>query len=221
MRAAVITFPGSNCDRDLAVAMEAMFGPGAAGLAPGDRAARSRPDRRARRLLLRRLSALRRHRRPLAGDAGGGASRPAGRYVLGVCNGFQILAEAGLLPGALMRNAGLALRLPRRRRSTSPTRNSAFTSAYGGQRRSACRWRITTATTSSTRDAWPGSRTRAGSPSATATTPTARPRDIAGVLNERGQRAGPDAASRSGRSIRCWAAPTAGRCSARCSRPSA
>ncbi|WP_439815065.1 phosphoribosylformylglycinamidine synthase subunit PurQ [Zavarzinia sp. CC-PAN008] len=31
----------------------------------------------------------------------------AGRYVLGVCNGFQVLTEAGLLPGALMRNASL------------------------------------------------------------------------------------------------------------------
>ena len=30
-----------------------------------------------------------------------------GRAVLGVCNGFQVLTEAGLLPGALMRNAGL------------------------------------------------------------------------------------------------------------------
>ena len=31
----------------------------------------------------------------------------AGGHVLGVCNGFQILTEAGLLPGALLRNAGL------------------------------------------------------------------------------------------------------------------
>jgi phosphoribosylformylglycinamidine synthase len=30
-----------------------------------------------------------------------------GKYVFGICNGFQILCEAGLLPGALMRNAGL------------------------------------------------------------------------------------------------------------------
>ena len=34
--------------------------------------------------------------------------------MLGICNGFQILTEAGLLPGALMRNAGIDLRLPRR-----------------------------------------------------------------------------------------------------------
>ena len=36
--------------------------------------------------------------------------------VLGVCNGFQVLTEAGLLPGALMRNAQLTLHLPRRAR---------------------------------------------------------------------------------------------------------
>ena len=39
----------------------------------------------------------------------------AGAAVLGVCNGFQILTEAGLLPGALIRNARPALRLPLRR----------------------------------------------------------------------------------------------------------
>jgi phosphoribosylformylglycinamidine synthase len=31
----------------------------------------------------------------------------SGKYVFGICNGFQILCESGLLPGALMRNAGL------------------------------------------------------------------------------------------------------------------
>ena len=41
-----------------------------------------------------------------AGDAGG-AKFAAEVLVLGICNGFQILAESGLLPGALMRNAGL------------------------------------------------------------------------------------------------------------------
>ena len=35
------------------------------------------------------------------------AAAGQGRAVLGVCNGFQVLTEAGLLPGALMRNAGL------------------------------------------------------------------------------------------------------------------
>ena len=46
--------------------------------------------------------------------------------MLGVCNGFQVLIEAGLLPGALMRNAGLKFvcapaALTRRRRPTAPS----------------------------------------------------------------------------------------------------
>jgi hypothetical protein len=69
----------------------------------------ARFHRPARRVFLWRLSAFRRdggdqpdHAR---GDSGGAAR---GVPVLGVCNGFQVLTEAGLLPGALMRNAGSA-----------------------------------------------------------------------------------------------------------------
>ena len=57
---------------------------------------------------LRRLPALRRHRAsssPIMPAIRRHAER--GGYVLGVCNGFQILTEAGLLPGALTRNAHL------------------------------------------------------------------------------------------------------------------
>ena len=66
-----------------------------------------------------------------------------GGLVLGICNGFQILCEAGLLPGALMRNASLQLRLPRcstcasrppTRRSRAPTpraRSSDVPIAHG------------------------------------------------------------------------------------------
>jgi phosphoribosylformylglycinamidine synthase len=53
----------------------------------------------------------------------------AGVRVLGVCNGFQILTEAGLLPGALMRNASLKF-LCREVRLRVEAANSAFTSAY-------------------------------------------------------------------------------------------
>ena len=115
MKAAVIVFPGSNCDRDCAVALEARHRRSAGhGLA--------RRQRRcpqvdlivaAGRLLLRRLSALRRHGGAFAGHARGrGARRSAGTPVLGICNGFQVLTEAGLLPGALMRNASAQIRLP-------------------------------------------------------------------------------------------------------------
>jgi len=52
----------------------------------------------------------------------------AGGLVLGVCNGFQILVEAGLLPGALIRNRGLKF-ICREVRLTVETVNSPFTSA--------------------------------------------------------------------------------------------
>jgi phosphoribosylformylglycinamidine synthase len=130
LRAGVLVFPGSNCDRDLAVALR---GAGAdvtmvwhkdTGLPPGT---------------------------DLVGIPGGfsfgdylrcgaiAARAPimravvrfaeAGGHVLGVCNGFQVLIEAGLLPGALMRNAGLKFvcaPVP----LTVVTAASAFTGAY-------------------------------------------------------------------------------------------
>lgn len=108
MRAAVITFPGSNCNRDLAVAMERLFGqpvrrvwhqetelppldligvPG--GFSYGD---------------YLRCGAMA-ARSPVMREVAKRAEQ--GVAVLGICNGFQILTEAGLLPGALIRNAGL------------------------------------------------------------------------------------------------------------------
>lgn len=108
MKAAVITFPGSNCDRDLAVAFEAAGAevvrvwhkdaalpegtdivgiPG--GFSFGD---------------YLRCGAIA-ARSPVSDAVRAHAAR--GGYVLGVCNGFQVLTETGLLPGALMRNAGL------------------------------------------------------------------------------------------------------------------
>jgi phosphoribosylformylglycinamidine synthase len=109
MRAAVIQFPGSNCDRDMAVAIRDVTGaetslvwhrettlpagvdliavPG--GFSYGD--------------YLR--SGAMAARSPVMQAVVEAAAR--GVPVLGVCNGFQILTEAGLLPGALMRNAGI------------------------------------------------------------------------------------------------------------------
>ncbi len=108
MRAAVLVFPGSNCDRDLAVAF---------------RAAGAKVD-----MVWHKDSEL-----PqgvdIVGIPGGfsygdylrcgaiAANSPIcrslaqhverGGYAVGVCNGFQVLTETGLLPGALLRNAGL------------------------------------------------------------------------------------------------------------------
>ncbi len=109
MISAVIVFPGSNCDRDLAVAIEAVtgqapimvwhrdtelpFGTGLVavpgGFSYGD--------------YLR--SGAMAARSPIMRAVGEAAGK--GIPVLGICNGFQVLTEAGLLPGALMRNAGL------------------------------------------------------------------------------------------------------------------
>ena len=130
MKAAVLVFPGSNCDRDLAVAFENAGAevemvwhkdtdlptevdivgvPG--GFSYGDYlrcgaiAARS-PI----------CSALKTHV-----DRGG--------YAIGICNGFQVLTETRLLPGALMRNAGLRF-LGKSTDLVVATENSAFTQCY-------------------------------------------------------------------------------------------
>nr|WP_249208600.1 phosphoribosylformylglycinamidine synthase subunit PurQ [Magnetospirillum sulfuroxidans] len=108
VKAAVIVFPGSNCDRDVAVALEASMGskplmvwhrdtqlpavdlivvPG--GFSYGD---------------YLRCGAMAAHS-PIMQEVKARADQ--GARVLGICNGFQIITEAGLLPGVLMRNAGL------------------------------------------------------------------------------------------------------------------
>ena len=130
MKAAVIVFPGSNCDRDVEVALAQSTGrdpamvwhgktelpksdlivvPG--GFSYGD---------------YLRAGAMAAHS-PVMREVVKRAN--AGVPVLGICNGFQILAEAGLLPGVLMRNASLkfACRDVWLRVETS---QSLFTSGY-------------------------------------------------------------------------------------------
>jgi phosphoribosylformylglycinamidine synthase len=131
MRAAVIQFPGSNCDRDMAVAIRDITGadtsliwhreselpsgldliaiPG--GFSYGD--------------YLR--SGAMAARSPVMQAVIAAAGR--GVPVLGVCNGFQILTEAGLLPGALMRNAGIRF-VCRTVGLTVENNQSMFTSGY-------------------------------------------------------------------------------------------
>ena len=108
-RSAVITFPGSNCDRDMAVALEQVSGTAPARIWHGDA---DLPDRLDFIALpggfsygdyLR--SGAMAARSPIMKAIVDAAGR--GVPVLGVCNGFQVLTESGLLPGALMRNAGL------------------------------------------------------------------------------------------------------------------
>jgi phosphoribosylformylglycinamidine synthase subunit PurQ / glutaminase len=131
MKAAVIQFPGSNCDRDMAVAIRDVTGADTS-------------------LIWHRESELPAGVDLIAvpggfsyGDylrSGAMASRSpvmqavieaAGRGVpvLGVCNGFQILTEAGLLPGALMRNASIRF-VCRTVKLTVENSQSIFTSQY-------------------------------------------------------------------------------------------
>ena len=130
MKAAVITFPGSNCDRDLAIALtragadvvkvwhkddslpagtDLVAVPG--GFSFGD---------------YLRCGAIA-AQSPIAAAIRAHAER--GGYVLGVCNGFQVLTELKLLPGALMRNAGLKF-ICREVSLRVASADSAFTAAF-------------------------------------------------------------------------------------------
>ena len=108
MTAAVIVFPGSNCDRDVAVSLEAALGHKPLMIWHGDRAL---PDvdlivvpggfSYGDYLRSGAMAANSPIMREVISRADGGTP------VLGICNGFQVLTECGLLPGVLMRNASL------------------------------------------------------------------------------------------------------------------
>lgn len=109
MSAAVVVFPGSNCDRDLATAISHVTGRAPHMVWHGDSELPDGLDLIAipggfsygDYLRCGAIAA----RSPVMGAVIRAAER--GVPVLGVCNGFQVLTESGLLPGALMRNAGL------------------------------------------------------------------------------------------------------------------
>ena len=129
MKSAIVLFPGSNRERDMAMALVRAGGaPPVTRLAQGDGVARRRPGRGAGRLP-RRLSARRCDGRPLPYHGGGDRGGERGVPILGVCNGFQVLTESGLLPGALMRNAGLKF-VCRNVDMAVTTTDSLFTSKY-------------------------------------------------------------------------------------------
>ncbi len=108
MRSAVIVFPGSNCDRDVKVALEAVTGRPVHMVWHGDT---SLPEVDV--IVLPggfsygdylRCGAMAAHSNIMREVV---AKAKAGTPVLGICNGFQVLCETGLLPGVLQRNASL------------------------------------------------------------------------------------------------------------------
>lgn len=130
-RSAVITFPGSNCDRDMAVALEQVSGTPALRVWHGDAELPERLDFIALPGGFSYGDYLRSGamaaRSPIMRAVIAAAER--GVPVLGVCNGFQVLTESGLLPGALMRNAGQTF-ICRTVPLVVENNQSLFTSAY-------------------------------------------------------------------------------------------
>lgn len=133
MKTAVIVFPGSNCDRDAAVAIERVTGAAPAMVWHGESALPEGLDfimvpggfSYGDYLRSGAIAA----RSPIMADLVRRAE--GGMPVLGVCNGFQILIEAGLLPGALMRNAGLRF-ICEKTPLYVESANTRFTRAYAG-----------------------------------------------------------------------------------------
>lgn len=128
---AVITFPGSNCDRDMAVALEKVSGTAPHRVWHGDTELPAGLDFIAvpggfsyGDYLRCGAIASRSHIMQAVI-----AAAERGVPVLGVCNGFQVLTESGLLPGALLRNSGLNF-VCREVALEVTNAQSLFTSAY-------------------------------------------------------------------------------------------
>ncbi len=130
-RSAVVTFPGSNCDRDLAVALEQVSGTAPCRVWHGDAELPEGLDFIALPGGFSYGDYLRSGAMAARSQIMRAVVRAAERGVpvLGVCNGFQVLTEAGLLPGALMRNAGQTF-VCRTVPLTVETSQSLFTAGY-------------------------------------------------------------------------------------------
>jgi len=121
MRWGVVTFPGSNDDHDALYALDRVLGEDAVPLCTRSATSKAPMHHSSRRVLVRRLSALRRHGAFLTGDGQHRRVRPAGGLVWGICNGFQVLCEAGCCPARWFATAP-ALHLHARQRARRATR---------------------------------------------------------------------------------------------------
>lgn len=130
LRASVIVFPGSNCDRDVKVALERTVE------AKVSMVWHNEPSVPASDIIVvpggfsfgdyLRCGAMAAHSAIMRDVV---AKAKAGTPVLGICNGFQIMTEAGLLPGVLMRNASLRF-ICRDVHLRVEQTDTAFTNAY-------------------------------------------------------------------------------------------
>jgi phosphoribosylformylglycinamidine synthase subunit PurQ / glutaminase len=130
LRAAVIVFPGSNCDRDMKVALERTVGAKVTMVWHGD------ANVPASDIIVipggfsygdyLRCGAMAAHSSIMRDVV---AKAKAGTPLLAICNGFQIVTEAGLLPGVLMRNASLRFVCKDVHLKVEQT-NTTFTRAY-------------------------------------------------------------------------------------------
>ena len=133
MQSAVIVFPGSNCDRDMVVALETVSGKKPHMVWHGDSelpagldviaipGGFSYGDYLRSGAMASRSNII----KPVVEAAQRGVK------ILGVCNGFQILTETGLLPGALMRNSNIHFVCKDAELDVTNT-NTIFTSRYAG-----------------------------------------------------------------------------------------
>lgn len=135
MKAAVIVFPGSNCDRDCKVAVERSTGAQVDMVWHGDTALPGGLDlivlpggfSYGDYLRCGAMAAL----SPIMSEVKAAAER--GVATVGICNGFQVLCEAGLLPGALLQNARLKY-VCKPVELDVVNAQTRFTSAYGQRR---------------------------------------------------------------------------------------
>ena len=130
LRASVIVFPGSNCDRDVKVALERTIGAKVAMVWHNDASVPASdiiviPGGFSYGDYLR-CGAMAAHSAIMRDVV---AKAKAGTPVLAICNGFQVVTEAGLLPGVLMRNASLRFSCRDVTMKVEQT-DTAFTNAY-------------------------------------------------------------------------------------------